>query len=65
MSKKKKDGESTDNRFDDHDYHAYYKKARSKQRRTRRHAENRIIRDINNGGMSPEEFDDLYEHDDN
>ena len=66
MKKKKKsrhrDG---DGRFEDHDYHGYYKSARKTEKRNRRHNAKNNVRDIAKGGMTPEEYEDYYHNDDN
>jgi len=66
MKKKKKDRPPVgEGRFDDHDYHGYYKSARKSEKRNRRHNAKNNVRDIAKGGMTPEEYEDYYYNDDN
>lgn len=62
MKKNKKNwDEGREHRFEDYDYHGYYKSVRKGEKRKSRHNTNKDIRDIIRGGMTPEEYDDNYE----
>jgi hypothetical protein len=64
MKRKKKDREK-DGRFEDLDYHGYYKSARKSEKRNRRHNAKNNVRDITRGGMTPEEYEEYYNDDNN
>ena len=66
MKKKKKDRPPVgEGRFDDHDYHGYYKTARKKEKRNQRHNAKNNVRDIAKGGLTPEDYEDYYNNDNN
>lgn len=51
-------------RFEDYDYHGYYKSARKSEKRKKRHRVNEHIRDLVQGKMTPEEYEEYYGDDD-
>jgi|TARA_R100000455_G_C6135234_1_gene30743 hypothetical protein len=61
MKKKKTNRDDSQvGRFEDHDYHGYYKRARKNEKRKVRHNKKKDIRDVVNGGLTPEEYEDYY-----
>ena len=63
--KRKKKKERDDGRFEEFDYHAYYKTARKKEKRKQRHNAKNNVRDIAKGGLTPEDYEDYYTNDNN
>lgn len=62
MKKKKTNRDDSQvGRFEDHDYHGYYKRARKNEKRKVRHNKKKDIRDVVNGGLTPEEYEDYYD----
>ena len=62
MKKKKTNRDDSQvGRFEDHDYHGYYKRARKNEKRKVRHNKKKDIRDMVNGGLTPEEYEDYYD----
>ena len=54
------------NRFEEHDYHDYFKSARRNERKKHRHNINHKMRDVVSGHLTPEEieeFEEYYEND--